>query len=71
MRERMMDIERDFKSSQKDRKLTNERLESLETDVSHIMGRGDTSDVSGISKRPLVSLKNTFIQFQSFQASRL
>ena len=44
----MQDIERDFKSSSKERKVTGERLESLETDVNHIMGRGETSDVSGI-----------------------
>lgn len=28
--------------------MINERLESLETDVNHVMGRGETSDVSGI-----------------------
>merc|ERR1719266_1853944 len=48
MRERMMDIERDFKGSNKDRKLTQERLEALEGDVNHVMGRGETSNVSGI-----------------------
>ena len=42
------DIERDFKGSNKDRKLTQERLEALEGDVNHVMGRGETSNVSGI-----------------------
>ena len=28
--------------------MTSERLESLEADVNHVMGRGETSDVSGI-----------------------
>ena len=28
--------------------MTNERLETLEGDVNHVMGRGETSDVSGI-----------------------
>jgi len=48
MRERMMDIERDFKGSNKDRRITQERLESLEQDVNHVMGRGETSGISGI-----------------------
>ena len=42
------DIEREFKASVKDRKLVNERLETVENDVNHIMGRGETSNVSGI-----------------------
>ena len=42
------DIERDFKANHKEKKITNEKLESLETDVNHIMGRGETSNVSGI-----------------------
>ena len=42
------DVEREFKASVKDRKVVKERLEVMETDVNHIMGRGDTSDVSGI-----------------------
>ena len=44
----IQDIERDFKGSNKERKLTQERLESLESDVNHVMGRGETSNVSGI-----------------------
>merc|ERR1719384_807184 len=44
----MQDIEREFKASVKDRKLVNERLETVENDVNHIMGRGETSNVSGI-----------------------
>lgn len=42
------DIERDFKATNKEKKITNERLETLETDVNHIMGRGETSGISGI-----------------------
>ena len=42
------DVEREFKASVKDRKIVKERLEVMETDVNHIMGRGETSNVSGI-----------------------
>ena len=48
MKEKIMDFERDFKGANKERKLTKERLEALETDVNHVMGRGETSNVSGI-----------------------
>ena len=48
MKEKIMDFERDFKGANKERKITKERLESLETDVNHVMGRGETSNVSGI-----------------------
>jgi len=48
MKEKIMDFEREFKGTNKERKLTKERLEALETDVNHVMGRGETSNVSGI-----------------------
>ena len=44
----MQDVEREFKASVKDRKHVNERMEVIENDVNHIMGRGETSDVSGV-----------------------
>lgn len=48
MRERMQDVEREVSMSGKDRKVAGERLDNLEKDMDHIMGRGETSDVSGI-----------------------
>ena len=42
------DVDREFKASVKDRKRVNEKMEAIENDVNHIMGRGETSDVSGV-----------------------
>ena len=48
MKERMVDMERDFKKYSKEKSNLQERLDALDRDMDHIMGRRDTSDVSGI-----------------------
>ena len=48
MKERFEDIEKDMTKKSKDKQGTSERLDSIEKDLNHLMGRGDTSNVSGI-----------------------
>ena len=57
MKERFYDLERQNQTKSKDKSSQEDRIESLEKDVDHIMSRGETSNVSGVPT--LVSLKNT------------
>ena len=50
-------MERQSQTKSKDKSSQEDRIESLEKDVDHIMSRGETSNVSGVPT--LVSLKNT------------
>ena len=55
MKERFYDLERQNQTKSKDKSSHEDRIESLEKDVDHIMSRGETSNVSGVPT--LVRLK--------------
>ena len=47
MRDRMIDIEQNFKRNSREKESTTERLESIEKDLNQVMGRDETSDATG------------------------
>ena len=47
MRDRFEDIERDMKKRAQQQG-TDDKLDSMEKDLDHLMGRGETSDISGV-----------------------
>ena len=48
MKEKFYDLERQSQKKANDKATHEERIENLEKDVDHIMGRGETSNVSGV-----------------------
>ena len=58
MRDRMVDIEQTFKKSSRDKESNEERISTIEKDLSRVMGRDEASDASGT---PSLVSKNTDI----------
>ena len=52
MKKKMVTLERDCKGNKNHQKVTQEQLGALEGNVLHIMGRGETNNVSGIPTLP-------------------
>ena len=47
MRDRMVDIEQNFKRTSREKEAVSERLNSMEKDLNQIMGRDEASDALG------------------------
>ena len=59
MRDRFEDIERDMKKRAQQQG-TDDKLDSMEKDLDHLMGRGETSDISGVPT--MVQNKKCYLQ---------
>ena len=47
MRDRMVDIEQNFKRSAREKEMTNDRLNDVERDVNQILGRDEAGEATG------------------------
>ena len=65
MRDRFEDMERNL-SRKVQHGNNSDKLESIEKDVDHLMGRGETSDVSGVPTMVRNHLDATIVVEQTF-----